>query len=100
GTHGFPKFVGHEWRWRLLGKFLMAALYRTVPLREMAGLSIGISHNLDLDVTRLLDELLHVHAIVPKGGSGLHTGAFPGLLKFGFFPNGAHPLAPASSRSF
>src|SRR3989304_3984328 len=47
-------------RWGLLDDLLMPALQRAIPLAEIERVAVGVGENLNLDMTRVLEKLLHV----------------------------------------
>src|SRR6266581_516531 len=51
----------------LLDDLLMAALHRAVALAEPDGAAVGVGKYLDLDVARILEELLHVDHRIAEG---------------------------------
>src|SRR5262249_1549417 len=55
-------FLAQRWRHddgrRLLNQLLVAALNRALPFAEMNGVAVFVRHDLKLDMTRPLDELL------------------------------------------
>src|ERR1700676_694647 len=65
---GAPDVLAHLWRHLQRGRFfdqlLMTALDRTLALVEHGHSAMLIGEHLELDVTRLLDELLHVKVAV------------------------------------
>jgi hypothetical protein len=92
-THGFAQGIGHKRRRGLLGELLVTALNRTVPLGQMAYISVLISYNLNLDMTGFLDEFFHVHPSVSEGRRGLNNCTLEMLFQFFLGPNGAHTLS-------
>src|SRR4029450_2360640 len=60
-----------ERRRRFLAELLVAALNRAVPLAQMKALAVAVGEYLDLDVARVLDELLAVHLRRAERGAGL-----------------------------
>jgi hypothetical protein len=58
-----------ERRRRLLDHLLVAALDRALALAEVDDVAVLVGQHLDLDVARLLDELLDEHAVVAEGSS-------------------------------
>ena len=54
-------------RRRLFDDLLVAALQRAVALAEVHHVAVVVGHHLDLDVARLLQELLHVDLGVAEG---------------------------------
>ena len=50
-----------------LHNFLVSPLYRAIPLKEVHHVPLGVSHELDFDMPRLLDVPLDETRTVPKG---------------------------------
>ena len=55
---------------RFLEDLLVAPLQRAVALAEMDRIALTVAENLDLDVARLGQILLHVDLVVAEGGLG------------------------------
>jgi hypothetical protein len=53
--------------------FLVAALHRAVAFAQIHRIAVGVGQHLDLDVARILEELLHVDHRVAEGSSGFGT---------------------------
>ena len=58
-------------RRRFLDDLLVAPLHRAVALAEPDGVLVRVGEDLDLDVARVLEELLHVHRRVAERRAGL-----------------------------
>ena len=54
-------------RWRFFNELLMAALDGAFALEERNHVAVLVGQDLELDVARLLDELLHVELAVAEG---------------------------------
>src|SRR4029078_7463466 len=54
-------------RMRFFPDFLMTALERAVAFAEMHGIALAIDENLDFDVPRLAEILLHIDIAVAEG---------------------------------
>ena len=54
-------------RWRFFNELLMAALDGALALKERDHIAVLVGKHLELDVARLLDELLHVELAVAEG---------------------------------
>ncbi len=52
----------------------MAALHRALALAEVHDVAVVVRQDLDLDVARLLQELLHVHGVIAECGAGFRLG--------------------------
>ena len=82
---------------RLLDDLLVATLDRALALEEVDGVPVGVGQHLDLDVARLLHELLDVERVVAEGSLGLAPGAGQGLLELLLLAHQPHALAAAAS---
>ena len=98
--HFLAEFVGHVRRRRFLHQLLVAALDGTIALREVACLAALVGGNLDLDVTRLDDELLHVHAVIAKCRSCFAAGGFPSFGEAFVIVAHLHAFSSATSSGF
>src|SRR3954452_19977836 len=71
GNQLLANLVAHLWgdlqRWRFFQQLLVTTLDAALALAEADYLSIRVAHDLELDVPRLLDELLHVEVAVAEG---------------------------------
>ena len=71
---GFADLVAHLWRHlqrrRFFDELLMAALDGAFALAEGHDVAVFVSQYLELDVARLLNELLHVEVAVAEGVGG------------------------------
>ena len=65
--------VGDARRRRFLDDLLVAALHRAVALAEVDRVALAVGEHLDLDVARVLEELLHVDQVVAERGLRLRT---------------------------
>ena len=74
----------------------MAALDGALALKERGHVAVLVGQHLELDVARVLDELLHVELAVAEGVGGLGGG---GMEEIGQFLGGAHDAhaAPAAA---
>ena len=77
---------------------LVAALDRALALEQVDGVSVRVAQDLDLDVARLLDELLDVDRVIAEGRPGLGAGARDGLGKVRFGLDQPHALAAPAGR--
>ena len=97
-AHGLAGGVADEGRRRFLDHFLVAALDRALALPQVDAVAVRVAQHLDLDVARLLDELLDEDAVVAEAVAGLvAAGGVPleGLLVVVRDPQ---PLAAAAGR--
>ena len=60
--------------WGLLDDLLVAALDGALALVQVDGITMLVTQHLDLNVTRVVNELLNQHAIITKAGLGLILG--------------------------
>ncbi len=82
-------------RRRFFDEFLMAALDGALALEECGDVAVLIGENLELDVARLLDELLHVEFAIAEG-VGRFSGC--GLEEVGeLLPTAHNAHAPATT---
>src|SRR5690606_36141260 len=70
-AHFFTKGFGHKRAGRFFHKFLVSTLDRAIPLAHMAKSTKLISGNLNFNMAWFFDKLLHIYAIVSKGGLSL-----------------------------
>ncbi len=61
-------------RWRFLQQLLVAALDGALALAERDDVAVLVGEDLELDVARALDELLHVHVAVAERRRGFAGG--------------------------
>ena len=97
-AHGLARLGIEQRRGRFLDHLLVAALDGAFALAEIDDVAVLVAQHLDLDVARVLDELLDEHAIVAEARLGLRAGeteAFLGLLGV---VGDAHALAAAAGR--
>src|SRR5690606_148609 len=80
----------------LLDDLLVAALHRAVALAQVHGVAVLVGQHLELHVTRVLEELLHVHRRVAEGRAGLGPGHVDGVEQRGLGVYDAH-AAPATA---
>src|SRR5579862_1539654 len=77
----------------------MTALDRAIPLAEMADLAILITGHLDLDMTGLFHEFLHVDAVVLERCAGFGLCSIIGPFHILFLPNDTHTFSSATGGS-
>src|SRR5919108_2006385 len=56
---------------RFLNDLLMPQLQGTIALAEVNHVAKPVTENLNLDVPRIFDVLLHIKGVIAKGGPGL-----------------------------
>src|SRR6266480_2709115 len=74
----------------------MAALDRALPLAEREDGSVPVGEELDLDVSRPLDEALAVDAVVAERGLRLAPSGLDRVLELGRVTDDPHPAATSS----
>src|SRR5688572_18770961 len=85
-------------RRRLFDDFLMAALQRAVALAEVHDVTVVVREHLDLDVARLLEELLHVDLGVAEGRERLALRDHDGVQQRGVAVHDSHATTAAAAR--
>ena len=81
-THRLTGGLGNKRRRRLLDHLLVAALNRTFPLVQVHDIAMGVTEDLNLDVTGLQHVLFDKHPIITKAVRGLVTTASKPLVRF------------------
>src|SRR5690554_2789366 len=81
-------------RGRLLDDLLVTPLHRAVALAQVHRVAMLVGQHLDLDMARVLEELLHVHGGVAEGRAGLGLGHAHGAQQGRLGVHHAH-AAPA-----
>jgi hypothetical protein len=72
------------------------ALHRAVALAEMDRVALAVGENLDFDVARVFEELLHIDLIVAERRLGLGLGHRHGIAEVRLGVHDAH-AAPAAA---
>src|SRR5262249_61065227 len=93
-----PKLRVDDRRRALLDDLLMAALDRALPLADGDALAPRVAHDLHLDVTGALDQLLGVDGRVSEVEPRLGRGALVSRVDLGLGFDAPHPLAAAPRR--
>ena len=88
----------HERGRRFLDDLLVPPLDRAFALAQIDDVAMAVAEHLDLDVARLLDELLDEHAVVAEARQPLALGGVEALAHLGLAPREAHALAAAAGR--
>src|SRR5690606_35767668 len=73
-ANSLDKTAGNTRRWCFFDDFLMTALHGAITLAQPDSISPAVGQNLNLDMTRVLEELLHVDLGVAECGSGFGPG--------------------------
>ena len=81
-AHGLARGIGDEGRRRLFDDLLVAALDGAFALVQEDDIAVGVAQDLDLDVARLLYELLDEDAVVAEAGQGLVAAGAETLQRF------------------
>ena len=81
---------------RDLDDLLVAALHAALALAQVADAAAAVADDLDLDVARAGDQLLHVDRVVAEGGLGLGAAAGVGLGDGAGLLDDPHPAAAAA----
>ncbi len=97
-AHRLAHLGRDEGRRRFLDHLLVAALDRAFALAEIDDVAVLIAEHLDLDVARMLDELLDEHAVVAEAGQALALGRLEALAHVLLGPGEPHALAAAAGR--
>ena len=82
-AHAVALFLGDARRRRLFDHLLVAALHGAVAFAEVDGIAMRVGQDLELDVARVLEELLHVNGFVAERGAGLGLGQRDGTEQRG-----------------
>ncbi len=87
-------------RGRLFNQLLVAALDGALTLAQGDNVAVLVGQDLELDVTRPLDEFLHVQVAVAKGIRGLDVCRLIELGQLCVRANDAHTASAAARRGF
>ena len=80
-----------------LDHLLVATLHRAVALAQMDRVALAVGEYLDFHVTRILQELLHVHLIVAESRLGLLLGHGDGVAQMRLGAHHAHAAATTAT---
>ena len=94
--HLLPRRRSQHRRRRLLEHLLVPSLNAAVALEEVDHLSVTVGQDLDLDVTRVLDELLDIDLVVSKGLAGLRLRGDQRVVEIGLRVHAPHSFAAAT----
>ncbi len=97
-AHRLARRLADEGRRRLLDHLLVAPLDRALALVQVDHVAVRIAQHLDLDVARLLDELLDEHAVVAEAVARLVAARGEALEGFLVVEGHAQALAAAAGR--
>ena len=90
-------FGGEPGRRRFLDDLLVAALHGAIALAQMHDVAVIVGEHLELDVPRLLQELLHVDLRIAEGGERLGLRDADGIQERGVGVHHAHAAAAAAA---
>ena len=83
---------------RFLDQLLVLALHRAIAFPQVDDVAVRVGDELHLDVPRVLDVLLHVHAGVLERLLGFLSRLLQAADEFRFLASDSHPLAAAAGR--
>ena len=89
---------GDARRGRFLDDLLVPALHRTIAFAQMDRVALAVGQHLDLDVARVLQELLHVDLFVAERGLGFALGGLDGGVQRSLGVHHAHTAPAAAAR--
>ena len=98
--HLLTFFLCQGWRRRLLDDFLITALYGTLTFIQMNNISVMVSQHLHLDMSRILNVLLHKNRPISEILLRLTGGPFQLLLQVLFSPDDMHTFAATTCCRF
>src|SRR5262249_28738828 len=99
-THAAAHRFVDDGRWGFLDYLLMATLHGALALAQVNHVAVFITEDLDLDMARILDELLDVNLAVRKGPLSFARRSVISRLQLGGRPYEPHALATASGSCF
>ena len=97
-AHGAARGVADEGRWRLFDHLLVAALDGAFALVQVDHVAVAVAQDLDLDMARLLHELLDEDAVVAEGVARLVLASGKALQRLLVVIGHAQALAAAAGR--
>ncbi len=86
-------------RWRFFDHFLMTTLHRTVAVTKPDGIAVRVAQDLYLDMTGMLEKLLHVEDSRAKSLPCLLPRQGNGFMKQGSFLHHPHATPATTARS-
>ena len=95
-SHSLALFFGDPGRGRFLDDLLMAPLHRAVALAEVHRVAVAVGEHLELDVPRVLEELLHVDLIAAERRQGFGARDRDGVEQRRVAVHDAHAAAAAA----
>src|SRR5690606_41950353 len=84
-------------RGRLFDDLLVATLHRAVALAQVHYIAVVVGDDLELDVARLLEELLHVDLRIAESRAGFLLGHIDGVEQRRFGVHHAHAAAATAA---
>ena len=97
-AHRLARRFADERRRRLFDHLLVASLDRALALPQVDAMAMRIAQHLNLDVARLLDELLDEHPVVTEAVAGFVAARGVALERLFFVERHAQPFAAAARR--
>ncbi len=95
-AHGLAHLGRDEGRWRFLHNLLVAALDRAFALVQIEHVAVLVAEDLDLDMARVLDELLDEDAVVAEGVETFALGRLEAFANVLLVISETHALAAAA----
>mmetsp|Transcript_94283 Transcript_94283/g.129880 ORF Transcript_94283/g.129880 Transcript_94283/m.129880 type:complete len:246 (-) Transcript_94283:217-954(-) len=83
-------------RWCLLNNLLVSSLHRAVTLIQVNIITVHITENLELDMSRILNVLFDKHIVISKTFHGFSFGLIEHLEEVFFSTNNSHTFATAT----
>ena len=99
-AHAGAQFRRHARRGSLFQHFLVAALHRTITLKQVDVIALGIAKHLDLDMARAQHIFLDQHRIITKAVDGFTLAAGKRRRKVLGLVHRTHALAAATGAGF
>ena len=90
--------AGQRGRAGFLQQFLVAALKAAVAFAEMHHVAVAVREDLQLDVARVVEILLHIHRVVAERGAGLGARDAEGVFQFVGTARDLHAAPAATGR--
>src|SRR3984893_6374153 len=84
------------WRWSLLHDRLITALDRTISLKEMCIIAVGIGEHLDFDVPRMRQIFFDQKGFIAKAVFRLPAASCQSRFEILFFLHHTHPFSSAA----
>ena len=98
-SHFLSKLMRNGNTWRFFDHFLMTSLDGTVTLSEMNHVSVFVSKNLHLHMSRVLHKPFQIHGVVRKRMNGFLLRCFKQFGKLLLVSRNSHSFSAAACRS-